>query len=46
VSFIAGIISISGIVIPLAAIAFLAWLAWRRWGPPWQPPRTEPPKSA
>jgi Domain of unknown function (DUF4349) len=40
VSFLAGIISISGIVVPLAAIGFLAWLAWRKW---WRPPH--PPES-
>ena len=44
VSFIAGIISISGIVVPLAALGFLAWLAWRRWGPG-RPPKSAAPES-
>ena len=45
VSFIAAIISFSGILIPLAAIGFLAWLAWRKWGPD-RPTRPEvPPKT-
>jgi hypothetical protein len=39
VGFIAGIISLTGILVPLAAIGFLAWLAWRKWGP------RRPPKS-
>ena len=44
VRFIAGIISFTGILIPLAAIGFLAWLAWRRWGPKW-PPKSGAPGS-
>jgi hypothetical protein len=40
VSFIAGIISLTGILIPLAALGVLAWLVWRRW---WK--RRPPPKS-
>jgi hypothetical protein len=43
VRFIAGIISLTGILIPLAAIAFLAWLAWRRWGPR-RPPKSRAPE--
>ena len=44
VGFIAGIISLTGILIPLAAIGVLAWLAWRRW---WRrpPPRSDAPPS-
>ncbi|HEU5183562.1 MAG TPA: DUF4349 domain-containing protein [Gemmatimonadaceae bacterium] len=42
VSFIAGIIAATGILIPLAAIALLAWIAWRRWGPR-RPPKSEVP---
>lgn len=38
VGFMAGIISFTGILIPLAAIGFLVWLAWRRWGPDQLPP--------
>lgn len=44
VGFIAGIISLTGILIPLAAIGVLAWLAWRRWGPR-RPPRSETPST-
>jgi hypothetical protein len=39
VAFIAGIISLTGILIPLAVLGVLAWFAWRRWGP------RRPPKS-
>ena len=42
VSFIAGIISLTGILIPLAALGVLGWLAWRKWWPR-RPPRSEPP---
>ena len=42
VGFIAGIISLTGILIPLVVIGFLAWLAWRRWGPR-RPPRSSVP---
>jgi hypothetical protein len=42
VGLIATIISVSGILIPLAAIGFVGWLAWRRWGPD-RPPRPEVP---
>lgn len=38
VGLVAWIISISGILIPLAAIGFLGWLAWRKWGPDRPPP--------
>ena len=46
VGFIAGIISLTGILIPLAAIGFLAWLAWRRWGPKWPPKSGAPGTTA
>ena len=39
VAFIAGIISLTGILIPLAVLGVLAWFAWRRWGPK-RPPRS------
>ena len=42
VSFIAGIISLTGILIPLAAIGVLAWLAWRRW---WRRRPPSPPNE-
>jgi hypothetical protein len=42
VGFIAGIISLTGILIPLAVLGVLAWLAWRRWGPR-RPPRSDAP---
>ena len=42
VGFIAGIISLTGILIPLAVLGFLAWLAWRRWWPR-RPPRSDAP---
>lgn len=42
VRLIAWIISIAGILMPLAAIGFLGWLAWRKWGPD-RPPRSERP---
>ena len=44
VGFIAGIISLTGILIPLAAIGVVAWLVWRRW---WRrrPPRPDAPPS-
>jgi hypothetical protein len=44
VAFIAGIISLTGILIPLAVLGVLAWFAWRRWGPR-RPPRTDAPGS-
>ena len=40
VGFIAGIISLTGILIPLAAIGVLAWFVWRRWRPRRPPPAT------
>jgi hypothetical protein len=42
VGFIAGIISLTGILIPLAALGVLAWVLWRRW---WRrrPPRSDTP---
>ena len=43
VGFIAGIISLTGILIPLAVLGLLAWLAWRKWWPRQPPP---PPKEA
>jgi Domain of unknown function (DUF4349) len=44
VAFIAGIISLTGILIPLAALGLLAWFVWRRW---WKrrPPRSDAPGS-
>jgi uncharacterized protein DUF4349 len=44
VGFIAGIISLTGILIPLAVLGVLAWFAWRRWGPRW-PPKSGAPGS-
>jgi hypothetical protein len=44
VGFIAGIISLTGILIPLAVLGVLAWLAWRRWGPR-RPPRSDAPRT-
>lgn len=43
VAFIAGIISLTGILIPLAVLGVLAWFAWRRWGPR-RGPRSGPPE--
>ena len=44
VGFIAGIISLTGILIPLAALGVLAWFAWRRWG--WRrPPKSGAPET-
>jgi len=40
VSFIAGVISLTGII-PSAVLGVLAWLAWRRWWP--RPPRSDAP---
>jgi Domain of unknown function (DUF4349) len=45
VGFIAGIISLTGILIPLAAIGVLAWLVWRRWWRRRPPPRSDAPPS-
>ena len=38
VGFIAGIISLTGILIPLALLGILAWTLWRRWRPRRPPP--------
>ncbi len=38
VGFIAGIISLTGILIPLAVLGFIAWIVWRRWRPRRPPP--------
>ena len=43
VGFIAGIISLTGILIPLAVLGVLAWFVWRRWWSRRPPP---PPKEA
>src|SRR5688500_2644798 len=44
VGFIAGIISLTGILIPLAALGVLVWFVWRRWG--WRrPPKSGAPES-
>jgi hypothetical protein len=44
VGFIAGIISLTGILIPLAALGVLAWFVWRRWG--WRrPPKSGAPET-
>ena len=44
VGFIAGIIALTGILIPLAILGVLAWFAWRKWWPR-RPPRSETPGS-
>ncbi len=44
VSLMAWLISITGILIPLAALGFLGWLAWRKWGPD-RPPRSDAPRK-
>ncbi|MGQ0714642.1 MAG: DUF4349 domain-containing protein [Gemmatimonadaceae bacterium] len=41
VGFIAGIISLTGILIPLAVLGVVAWLVWRRWRPRRPPPVRE-----
>ena len=38
VGFIAGIIAMTGILIPLALLGVVAWLAWRKWWPRRPPP--------
>jgi hypothetical protein len=43
VGFIAGIISLTGILIPLAVLGLLGWFAWRRWSPR-RGPRSGPPE--
>jgi hypothetical protein len=44
VGFIAGIISLTGILVPLALLGVLGWFAWKRWGPR-RPPKSVPPAS-
>ncbi len=44
VGFVAGIISLTGILIPLAVLGLLAWFAWRRWWPR-RPPRSDAPST-
>jgi hypothetical protein len=40
VGLVAGIISFTGILVPIAALGLLGWFAWRRWGPDRPPPAT------